>query len=102
MAIIPTWPSLVRSLTLWLCRILTVAASVLVALLAYDTLLTILDEVKLIWRHRFSIVSAIFIINRIAALLYILDVMLGDVNNVRHLGHMANCHLTILLDVSLL
>ena len=98
----PTWPSLVRSLTLWLCRILTVAASVLVALLAYDALLTIIDEVKCIWRRRFSIVSAIFIINRISALLSILDVMLGDVSNVRHLGHIANCHLTILLGVSLL
>ena len=95
-------PSLVRSLTLWLCRILTIATSILVALLAYDTLLTTPDEVKLVWRHKFSIVSAIFIINRIAALLYILNVMLGDVNNVRHLGHMASCHLTILLGVSLL
>ena len=96
----PTWPSLVRSLTLWLCRILTSAASVLVALLAYDTLLTILDEVKLIWRHRFSIVSAIFIINRIAALLSILDVLLFDVDSVRHLARMANCYLTILPGVS--
>ena len=76
--------------------------SILVALLAYDTLSTIPDEVELVWRHKFSVVSAIFIMSRIAALLFILNVLLFAVDSVRHLARMANCYLTILLGVSLL
>ena len=42
---------------------------ILVALLAYDSILMIDDEVELIWRRKLSTASVIFIINRIAVIL---------------------------------
>ena len=56
---------------------------ILVALLAYDSILTFEDEVELIWRRKLSIASAVFITNRIAASLHLVYSVLVDVDNVR-------------------
>ena len=73
------------------------AAFIFLALLACDTLLTIPDEIQFIWRHNFNIVSAIFIMNRVAASILILDIMLVEVDNVRHLApRVVKGHLTTL------
>ena len=54
--------------------------------LIYDSVLTIQDEVDLIWRRRPNVASMIFIMNRIAAITIVLYDVLEDVDNVRRLG----------------
>ena len=73
---------------------------ILVALLAYDSILTFEDEVELIWRRKLSIASAVFITNRIAASLIVMDSILIDVNDVRRAFREDHHHLTALLGVS--
>ena len=72
---------------------------ILVALLAYDSILTIEDEVELIWRRNLSIASALFITNRVAASLVVVYNILNDVDNVRTF-RTDHHHLTALLGVS--
>ena len=55
---------------------------ILVALLAYDSILTFEDEVELIWRRKLSIASAVFITNRIAASLSVVYTIFVDVDDV--------------------
>ena len=43
--------------------------ALLLALLGYDFVLTLSDEVELIWRRKFSVASVIFVLNRATALL---------------------------------
>ena len=73
----------------------------LAALLAYDSILTLPDEVDFIWLHKLSISSAVFITNRIAALLTVLYLILLDVGNVRRAFGGVHHFLTALLGVSL-
>ena len=73
---------------------------ILVALLPYDFILTIEDEVELIWRRKLSIASAVFITNRIAALLFVVQHILIDVNNVRRAFRGDHHRLTALVGVS--
>ena len=73
---------------------------ILVALLAYDFILPIDDEVKLIWRRKLSIASALFITNRIAASLLVMYGNLIDVDNVRRALRIDHHQLTALLAVS--
>ena len=75
-------------------KLLTTAMLILVALLAYDSILTFEDEVELIWRRKLSIASAVFITNRIAALLFVVYNILIDVDNVRR-AFRANHHYLI-------
>ena len=56
---------------------------ILVALLAYDSILTFEDEVELIWRRKLSIASAVFITNRIAASLFVVYDIFNSLDNVR-------------------
>ena len=56
---------------------------ILVALLAYDFILTFEDEVELIWRRKLSIASAVFITNRIAASLFVVYDIFNSLDNVR-------------------
>ena len=58
-------------------------ASILVPLI-YDSILTIQDEVDLIWRRKPSVASVIFVLNRMAILAIILFSVLEDVDNVCH------------------
>ena len=58
-------------------------ASILVPLI-YDSILTIQDEVDLIWRGKPSVASVIFVLNRMAILAIILFSVLEDVDNVCH------------------
>lgn len=73
---------------------------ILVALLTYDSLLTVEDEVELIWRRKLSIASTVFIINRIAASLFVVCSILSDVDNVRRAFRIDHYHLTARLGVS--
>ena len=50
--------------------------------LVYDSILTIPDEVDLIWRRKPSVASVIFVLNRMAILAIILFSVLEDVDNV--------------------
>ena len=70
------------------------------ALFIYDFILTIEDEVELIWRRKLSIASAVFITNRIAASLIVAYSILIDVNDVRRAFREDHHHLTALLGVS--
>ena len=51
------------------------------------------DEVDLIWRHKPSVSSALFIANRIGAWLIVVFLALNDVDNVRHTLRVDHCHL---------
>ena len=73
---------------------------ILVALVAYDSILTFEDEVELIWRRKLSIASAVFITNRVAVALFVTYSILIDVNNVRHALREDHHQLTTLLGVS--
>ena len=68
---------------------------VIAALLVYDFVLTIVDEVDFIWRQKLSVASAIFITNRVAVLLVVIFLILGEMNNVRHTVHINNCRLKL-------
>ena len=50
--------------------------------LVYDYVLTIADEVDLIWCRKPSVASAIFITNRIAVLLIVMYTIMSDVDSV--------------------
>ena len=63
--------------------------------LVYDHLLTFADEVELIWRQRPTVASAVFITNRMAALLIVVYSMLIDIGNVRHTSRIDYHNLTI-------
>ena len=69
---------------------------ILAALLAYESILTIEDEVNLIWRRKLSIASALFIMNRIAASLIVVSIILFDVDNVRRAFRVDHYHLMAL------
>ena len=69
---------------------------ILVALLAYDSILTFEDEVELIWRRKLSIASAVFIANRIAASSIVMYSLLIHVDNVRSVSRIDCHHLTAL------
>ena len=71
-----------------------------VALLAYESILTIEDEVELIWRRKLSIASVVFITNRIAASLYVVYGVLVDIDDVRRAFRIDHHHLIALLGVS--
>ena len=73
---------------------------ILVALLAYDSILTFEDEVELIWRRKLSIASAVFITNRIAASLLVMHNIFIDVDNVRRAFREDHHHLTAVPGVS--
>ena len=64
--------------------------------LVYDYILTIADEVDLIWCRRLSVASAIFITNRIAVLLIVMYTIMSDVASVCDRLHMVHRCLTIL------
>ena len=96
----PTSPRSVRLLTLQPCKILTTAMFILVALLAYDSILTSEDEFELIWRRKLSIASAVFLTNRIAASLLVMHSTLADANNVRRAFREDHHHLTAVPGVS--
>ena len=55
---------------------------ILVALVVYDSILTIEDEVELIWRRKLSIASAVFITNRIGASLFVVNYIFINLDNV--------------------
>ena len=57
---------------------------VLAALLVYDIVLAIPDEVDLIWRRELGVSSAIFVLNRISVGMTVAFYILIDVNKVRH------------------
>ena len=50
--------------------------------LIYDAILTMADEVHLIWRRRLNAASTIFILNRIGAILLLLWLVLQDTDGV--------------------
>ena len=50
--------------------------------LIYDAILTVADEVHLIWRRRLNAASTIFILNRIGAILLLLWLILQDSDGV--------------------
>ena len=51
--------------------------------LLYDSILTIPDEVDLIWRRRLSAASVIFILNRVGLALSVVSAIMGMINTVR-------------------
>lgn len=51
--------------------------------LVYDTLLTMSDEVDLIWRRKWSAASVIFIMNRVALVFTAIAAILSSINTVR-------------------
>ena len=69
-------------------------------MLVYDFILTFADEINLIWRHKPTLVSAMFVMNRVAVSLFVVNVVLNDFDNVRHTGRVYHHHLTTSLGVS--
>ena len=53
--------------------------------LVYDSMLTISDEVDLIWHRKPGIASIIFVLNRISAVFIVLFVVMDDFSSVRRL-----------------
>ena len=51
-----------------------------IALVVYDYLLTIEDEVQLIWRRKTSSASLLFLANRVTSLILIVDLFLVNVS----------------------
>ena len=52
------------------------------ALLIYDSLLTIADEVELIWRRKLTAASALFILNRFTLLSYVAWAVVAHIDSV--------------------
>ena len=55
--------------------------------LIYDSMLTMPDEVDLVWRHKWSAASVIFIVNRVGLAVSVILEILGMVNTVCQLSN---------------
>ena len=55
---------------------------ILLVLLLYDIVLTLPDEVDLVWRRRVSAATAVLILNRAGAVLACVNLALGWINSV--------------------
>ena len=55
--------------------------------LLYDSILTMPDEVDLIWRRKLSAASIIFIVNRVALVVSVILAILGTINTVRQVSN---------------
>ena len=53
------------------------------ALLFYDSVLTFADEVELLWRGKLGVPFVLFVMNRISAALFVLWIILQDLDDVR-------------------
>jgi len=51
---------------------------ILIALLLYDTILTLPEEIEFIWRKRFRLAALLYFLTRYPAILLLLGSLLGD------------------------